>query len=106
MDEKFEALRKAMLSSSKKVKGFVEENTVVVAAVGALAIVGGIYLIQYTSKQARKNDDSGEALSEGRLSIEKQNSSLPSEDAAAPPTPKSKKDKQTHLLKMISEDIW
>ena len=37
MNDKFEAFRKAMLSSSKKVKGFVEENTVVVAAVGALA---------------------------------------------------------------------
>ena len=33
MDDNYDAFRKAMLSGSKKIKGFIEENTAVVAAV-------------------------------------------------------------------------
>ena len=105
MNDKFEAFRKAMLSSSKKVKGFCRRKYRSCCCSWGFSHCRWYLSDQYTSKHARKNDDAEEALSEGRLSIEKQTSSLSSEDAAAPPTPKSKKIRSVRR-KCLSKNIF
>ena len=46
-------LKKILSNNFEKIKEFVEENTIAVAAVGAFAVLGGIYLL----KSSKVNDD-------------------------------------------------
>ena len=103
-------LKKILSNNFEKIKEFVEENTIAVAAVGAFAVLGGIYLL----KSSKVNDDAETEDGEGildasgmKLSIRNNNSSSSSiEPLSAPPTPKTKSGKRQAEKVVFFSEVW
>ena len=102
-------LKKILSNNFEKIKEFVEENTIAVAAVGAFAVLGGIYLLKSSKVNDDAEEEDGEDILDAsgmKLSIRNSDSSSSSiEPLSAPPTPKTKSGKRQAEKVLIEEYV-